>query len=259
VLERVASLFAMPFVLAVLYRAVARARIEVRPDQSGAQVLCDDVPRWPISDAASLVPTLEWAIANLAMERVGRQIPLLHAGAVALNGRGLLIPGVSGAGKSTLVAALAASGFSYLADDMTVVDPKSACLLTFGRAIGLKHGSLAPLAPYYPDLERTGAGLRFGNVPMWYVVPPSDAWYTRPVPLHAVILPRFQPGTNTILEPLARSDGLAAVLPQLFQGREVDAGVVGRIVALLQQAACYRLTFGDLPSAVDAIRTVLSA
>ncbi|MGR3496562.1 HPr kinase/phosphorylase [Citreimonas sp.] len=45
----------------------------------------------------------------------------LHASAVALNGRGLLIRGASGSGKSGLALQLMALGASLVSDDRTVV------------------------------------------------------------------------------------------------------------------------------------------
>ncbi|WP_375259455.1 HPr kinase/phosphorylase [Citreimonas sp.] len=45
----------------------------------------------------------------------------LHASAVALNGRGLLIRGASGSGKSGLALQLMALGVSLVSDDRTVV------------------------------------------------------------------------------------------------------------------------------------------
>jgi hypothetical protein len=48
----------------------------------------------------------------------------VHAGAVAVDGRALLLPGASGAGKTTLVGALLRAGASYLSDDYAVIDPE---------------------------------------------------------------------------------------------------------------------------------------
>lgn len=46
----------------------------------------------------------------------------VHAGAVSMNGRALLLPGASGVGKTTLVQALLHAGASYLSDDYAVLD-----------------------------------------------------------------------------------------------------------------------------------------
>src|SRR5688500_3333432 len=53
-----------------------------------------------------IVPYLAWAINWEAVDRLTRRYVLLHAGAVAWNGRALLFPADSGSGKTTLVAGM---------------------------------------------------------------------------------------------------------------------------------------------------------
>jgi hypothetical protein len=48
----------------------------------------------------------------------------VHAGAVALNGRAVVIPGRSGSGKTTLVQAFLRAGATYLSDEYAVVDAR---------------------------------------------------------------------------------------------------------------------------------------
>lgn len=50
-----------------------------------------------------------------------RNILVLHAGAIAVNGRGVLFSGHSGTGKSTLAAAFHKRGYPFLADDVCAV------------------------------------------------------------------------------------------------------------------------------------------
>jgi hypothetical protein len=66
---------------------------------------------------------------NLAAISQTRDSILLHAGAVELEGRVVVIAGVSGQGTSTLTAALVRSGFSYVTDELVIIDPSTG----FGR------------------------------------------------------------------------------------------------------------------------------
>lgn len=50
-----------------------------------------------------------------------RNILVLHAGAIAVNGRGVLFSGHSGSGKSTLAAAFHKRGYPFVADDVCAV------------------------------------------------------------------------------------------------------------------------------------------
>lgn len=74
-------------------------------------------PAWPGHMPGAFYST----IAALTMAWRGA-VPL-HACAVEVNGRGVLIAGQSGAGKSTMAAALIAAGAGFVADDLTVLWP----------------------------------------------------------------------------------------------------------------------------------------
>jgi HPr kinase/phosphorylase len=63
------------------------------------------------------VPLTRWADAD------GSGRLLIHASAVALDGRGVLICGASGAGKSTLALEVMAMGAVLISDDGVSVDP----------------------------------------------------------------------------------------------------------------------------------------
>ncbi|MBV7276196.1 hypothetical protein JMF89_13580 [Clostridiaceae bacterium UIB06] len=51
-----------------------------------------------------------------------RNIIAMHGGTIALDGRGIIIAGYNGAGKSTLISAFLKDGYSFLSDDVSVVE-----------------------------------------------------------------------------------------------------------------------------------------
>ena len=63
-----------------------------------------------------------WEV-HAAVPRQVRDFVLLHAGAVARDGRALLLPARMDSGKSSTVLALLQAGFSYLSDELGVIDP----------------------------------------------------------------------------------------------------------------------------------------
>jgi HPr kinase/phosphorylase len=63
------------------------------------------------------------------MEEGRRDSTILHAAAVALAGRGVLILGASGSGKSALALQLIARGAALVADDRVVLVRRGAALL----------------------------------------------------------------------------------------------------------------------------------
>ena len=86
----------------------------------------------------------------------------VHAGAVAIGGRALLLAGASGAGKSTLVAALARRGHRILADDISVVGRQgsgAAVLLPAVARPKLWRDSIVALGLPVEEKARVRAGL----------------------------------------------------------------------------------------------------
>lgn len=61
----------------------------------------------------------------------------LHAGAVARNGRALVLVGESGRGKSTLTASLVRRGWEYLSDEVAIVDTETRTVLPYAKALDL--------------------------------------------------------------------------------------------------------------------------
>lgn len=64
---------------------------------------------------------LDGAIRSIVAVRAPGLV-FIHAGAVALDGRALVLPGRSMTGKTTLVAALVGAGATYLSDEYAVFD-----------------------------------------------------------------------------------------------------------------------------------------
>ena len=88
---------------------------------------------------------LRMALALEAKEHV-----FVHAGAVAVNGRGLILPGRTFTGKSTLTRALVEQGANYYSDEFAVLDAQG-CLHPYTRPLSIRHaqpaGGAAALDP----------------------------------------------------------------------------------------------------------------
>ena len=66
----------------------------------------------------------------------------IHGGVVARCDRAVVICGTSGAGKSTLTAALAQRGWTYLTDEIAVVDPHAFTVTPYPKWVDLSAESL---------------------------------------------------------------------------------------------------------------------
>lgn len=114
-------------------------------------------------------------------------VQMIHAGAVAFDGCGVLLVGAGGRGKSTTALACAREGFSFLGDDLCVVEVGSAN----GGLNAHLHGLYATAklnrdsrkslgACHWPTLGVTRQGKDA-------VALPSDMRFDRVVPLVAVV------------------------------------------------------------------------
>ncbi|MDZ3831076.1 MAG: HprK-related kinase A [Sphingopyxis sp.] len=102
---------------------------------------------------------------NLQVALGWRRHLLLHASAVARDGRALIMSGESGSGKSTLAALLGESGWRLMGDEFTLIDPQGGDALAFPRAVSLKNAAIA-------EMTARVAPARFG--PLLAATPKGD-------------------------------------------------------------------------------------
>lgn len=101
-------------------------------------------PTLTINDtfSAALPPQIAFqTILNTVAAGVRSHI-LLHAGALAHNGSGIMIAADSRHGKTTLVLALLRAGFHFLSDHIAAVGRADGRLHPFPRRLGVRRGAL---------------------------------------------------------------------------------------------------------------------
>lgn len=195
-------------------------------------------------DADHLIRIVSWRLTQLAIKSVPDRLPL-HCGVVSLDGVVVLVPGVADAGKSTLVATLVLAGFDYLTDEVAVLHLDENLVDPFPRAISLDPGSF-DLLPEDAYLAEARELVRKGR----FVVPERVG---TPAPVGVVVLPTVRAGAPSRLEPIRKVDALEALARNAFDlGRHGAVGVRA-LAAAVEVSDCYRLTFGTLPAAVDAV------
>ena len=143
---------------------------------------------------------------NLQVALGWRRHLLLHASAVARDGRSILMSGVSGSGKSTLAALLGEGGWRLMGDEFTLIDPASGDALAFPRAVSLKNEAIAEMAARV-DAARLGpllAGTPKGDIR--HLIPRADAIAAMHEPARPTLLlfPRF--GGATAIEPMGEGE-----------------------------------------------------
>jgi hypothetical protein len=169
-------------------------------------------------------------------------VQLVHAGAVAVDGRGVLIVGVSGRGKSTTVLACAQTGFSFLGDDVCVVEA--------GPAGGLPsvHGIYAT-AKLNPD-SRDRLGVRdwqvLGITPKGKeaVALPPEISFDRTVPLVAIVGVRSDGQSGGEVRRVAAPAAmglLAATALRMFPGSGAPTRWLRAAASIAREVPAYEL------------------
>jgi hypothetical protein len=205
------------------------------------------LPAW--AQASPFRIPLSW-LAN----RHGMQI--VHAAAVAIDGKAVLLAGAGGSGKSTTALACALSGMSYLGDDYCLVEPASRRVHMLYKSAKLLKRSLEILPAVRPwlvnaDRIEEEKGVMFLNA--------ADLPLTPSAELAAILLPRGAGHAKTELRRGSGRDALHAILPSTVGGlMGGTADTPSLLIKLAGSAPVYHLELGtDIGSVVDKVASVL--
>ena len=202
-----------------------------------------------------VIPWLIHKLFDLGMAGQNHRL-LFHAAVVAKHGRALLLPAASGSGKSTLAAALAASGWAYLSDELAVVDSKNLCVESFAMPIGLKDKSMAALAGFIPGVADLPRHIRADGIGLRYVTPPGAA-SEGGLPIHALVFPRYSSNSTTRSAALRPLESLEKLAPTGSSARPLASRDVAAILQLASLPG-YRLEFSDLEAALKLLEGLLA-
>jgi hypothetical protein len=119
-------------------------------ERKGGFTLCkDETELWSGQDECLLWSRFEFHF-QVDLGCCATSVVFVHAGVVALDQKGLLLPGRSTVGKSTLVYELVQQGATYYSDEYAVID-EDGWVHPFQRAINLRRMSgmlrVCPSAP----------------------------------------------------------------------------------------------------------------
>ena len=127
-----------------------------------ARFTIDGVEPFEPYPRGSALPMFEWGV-NWCFAQRFNQYVLLHAGALALGERAVIMAATPGSGKSTLAAALMLRGLRLLSDEFGVLDPETGLLLPMLKPVALKNRSIevirefsdqAVLGPVFPETRK---------------------------------------------------------------------------------------------------------
>jgi hypothetical protein len=183
---------------------------------------------------------------------------LAHAGAVGIDGDGVLIVGPGGSGKSSTALACVEAGIEYAGDDYCFVaaSPRPTAFGLYGS------GKLLPEdVTRYPDVARAAAtdAHDSDDKTMLLVSRALPNRMASSLTLRAVVVPTRSGQASPTIEPLAAGDALRALAPstiaQLPGGAATTMRVLSRVVGALP---CFTLALAtDRASVPERIRDLL--
>lgn len=205
------------------------------------------------SSHVELVPALRALNHDLlhAAMTVARDHVYVHAGVVTVGNRAIVLPGLSRAGKSTLVLALVEQGAALASDELLVLDPGSAELLPFPRAVKLRDECVA----YFPRLAGVAVGSGEGRFVRTEALPGGVA--TRSARAALVVLPAWDPAGDDRLLAITRGEALLGVVASALNLGAHGPAAMGHLARLLETAGTARLRWRDPARAAAAMLSAL--
>jgi hypothetical protein len=190
--------------------------------------------------------------ASLQIERFTTP---LHAGCVALNGRGVLLLGDSGAGKSTLSYACARAGWTYVTDDSSMLLNGGSKRMIIGYCHQMRfRPSAADLFPELQGLEITPRATGKPSIEMpTALLPNVNCAQTTRVD-HLVFLNRRVNGPPELVP--YRKDIARYFMRQILFGTPECLSAHYAAIEQLLTAEVFELRYSDLDWAVQRLETL---
>jgi hypothetical protein len=191
---------------------------------------------------------VQWELNRLVLDRT---VVTVHAAAAAIGGRAVVLPGESMSGKTTLAGFMAATGDGYAADEVVAIADDGR-MVPFPRPLGLRPDTPLMAFFHHPDtFDR-----RFDAYEMLVPVSAMRATIVRePIPIAAVVFPRYERGAASELTPIPRAvalDRLCSSSPGLAR----HGGAVFRaLAARIGEAWVGELVVDNLGEAARLVRS----
>lgn len=192
-------------------------------------------------------PYLEWAINCRVMETRSDYLQF-HAATLARDGQAYVFAADSGSGKSTLAAGLLARGWTYLTDELTMVDPESLHAHAFPKALCIKAGSFATVEKLGLSVWKGRNYVKALKGKVGYVNPRrADLRIAkRPCPIRYLIFPRYVEGTAPRLYPISRARAAFGLASRTLNRPAFGDRIMSLVSDIVRGAECFGLTCGSL-------------
>lgn len=196
------------------------------------------------------LPLLEWG-TNWLIGRRMNDVLLLHAGVLERDGRALVMPALPGSGKSTLSAALSLRGWRLLSDEFGAFDPVAGAFRAVLKPVALKNESIDVIRRFEPQAELGPSFLKTRKGTVAHLAPSLTSVLRRhetALP-GMLVLPRWQPGSRTVLERVPAQVAFTSQAFNAFNYAVLGADGFRAVMSLVRGMSAWRLEYSDLEDA----------
>lgn len=205
-------------------------------------------------DPLRLLPFLEWHLNNTTLAKLDNYLQV-HAGVIAKNGKGIILPASTEGGKTTLIIGLMMRGFKYLSDEVALIDPRTHNIFSFPKNLCLKEGAFNLFDPLRIGIQSKEYYVRSSKGRVCFINPEriTPNAIGCPCEVAFLIFPHYNPSNPLELKKISKSEAVLNMAKRLlnlpyFQGEWLDI-----LVELAKKAECYNISVNNLPDTVELI------
>ncbi len=180
----------------------------------------------------------------------------LHAAAVSDGEHAMIIPANSGAGKSTFTTWLVANGFSYITDELILVDQEHR-ITGVARPIQIKAHGLDAIKPLLVDPTLVFAG-NLANA----VTPSALGGEVSDQSSHhlaMMVFPKYEKGSDFKLSPISGAEAGMSLMGNYVNARNLEGHGFREMMAVIRKTPCYLLEYGGFDTLPADFKQQLTA
>lgn len=209
----------------------------------------------------SLEMGLNWQVASAC-----KQYMMFHAGVVAKDGVGLIMPAMSGSGKSTLAAGLSYRGWQLHSDEFGLLDLETNELVPYPRAVSLKNQSIAVMKNWVSEVSddftqhfsKEYEGTPKGTI--CYLRPPKQSiadMHKRTAP-NVIILPVFDASATPEIRPITKSMAFFRLVMSSANYGDIGIDAFRSVAKIIENSAVCEIIYPSLEDAVELVERFVS-
>ena len=179
----------------------------------------------------------------------------LHAAAVSKGKSALVVPANSGAGKSTFTTWLASQGFTYITDELILVN-KVGELNGIARPIQIKFHGLEAIDHLLDKPELVQRGKFATALPLECLAADTAADEKQ---LSLFIFPKYKKGAEFSFEKLSSADAGMRLMANHVNARNLEGHGFRAMMALIRNTPSYSLEYGGFDTLPNDFSSQLEA